>query len=304
MTHPVLSEYFTNIFPGKVQKIAVNAALGCPNRDGTLGRGGCIFCNNEAFNPRYCRGSQKSITEQLALGTEFFQAKGPVHGYLAYFQAYSNTYGAAAQLIELYEEALRFPGVVGLVVGTRPDCLPAELLDYFESRFRGGESASDGAGTDRPYLLVELGVESTLDRTLREINRGHDFECARKAILELDRRGIDVGVHLILGLPAESREDWMDHARRISLLPVKVLKLHHLQVVKDTELARRYAQNSDYIHPFTAEEYAGAVREFLGYLREDIVLDRFVSETPKDMVIAPGWGIKPSEFLSILEKSE
>lgn len=292
-----LSSYFASIFPGKVQKIAVNAGLSCPNRDGRVGRGGCIFCNNASFNPRYAHSSGGGISEQLEVGIKFFRTKGEAYGYLAYFQAYSNTYGPTDKLIGLYEEALSYPGVVGLVIGTRPDCLEPDLLDYFERRF-----GNKGEGTDagKPYLLVELGVESTNDATLRAINRGHDYECARKAAIELAGRGIDVGVHLILGLPGEDREDFILHARRISELPVKVLKLHHLQIVKGTELDQRYTDSPADFHLFSPEEYAETVSEFLSNLREDIIIDRFVSETPSDMVIAPGWGIKPSEFMKLM----
>lgn len=296
--HKSLSEYLSETFPGKVQKIAVNANLGCPNRDGKLGRGGCIFCNNEAFNPRYAHCSKGSISDQIREGIEFFKTKGEPYGYLAYFQAFSNTYGPTEKLINLYEEALAFPGVLGLVIGTRPDCLEPDLLDWFQRRF--GNLAPEG----HPYLLMELGVESTNDSTLKEINRGHDFDCARKAILELDRRGIDVGVHLILGLPGEGPQDFILHAKRISELPVKILKLHHLQVVRNTELERRYAANPSYVHTFSAEEYAKTVRTFLLNLREDMVLDRFVNETPKDLIVAPFWGLKPQEFKKLLEAEE
>lgn len=289
-----LSEYFSSIFPGKVQKIAVNAGLSCPNRDGRIGTGGCIFCNNSAFNPRYAHNSSGSIRSQLEEGIEFFASKGEVYGYLAYFQAFSNTYGPTDRLISLYEEALEYPGVVGLVIGTRPDCLSPDLLDYFENRF--GRKARG----EKPYLLVELGVESTNDATLERIRRGHDYACAQKAVFELAERGIDVGVHLILGLPGEGPEDFELHARRISELPVKILKLHHLQVVKDTELARMYMQDSSCVHLFTPQEYVKTVRTFLLNLRKDVVLDRFVNETPKDLLMAPCWGMKPSEFRNLL----
>ena len=280
------------MLPGKVRKIAVNAGLGCPNRDGTLGTGGCIFCNNEAFCPSYT-SSAKTITEQIEDGIRFFAHKGKADSYLVYFQSFSNTYGETDKLISLYEEALAYPGVSGLVIATRPDCLKPDLLDYLERRF---------VGEDAPFLLVELGVETTNDDTLRLINRGHDFACSRRAVMELHKRGIAAGAHVILGLPGETEADFLDHARRLSELPISTIKLHQLQVIKGTRLADMYKENPETVKLMSPEEYASAVSRFLSVLREDIYLDRFVSETPKDMVLAPSWGLKPSEFVSLLSK--
>ena len=287
------SDYIASVIPGKVRKISVNAGLGCPNRDGTVGSGGCIFCNNDAFCPRYTQGIQ-DITAQIEEGIRFTANKGRADSYLVYFQSYSNTYGETDKLIGLYEEALAYPGVSGLVIATRPDCLAADLLDYFESRF--GRKAPAG----HPFLLVELGVESTNDSTLKAINRGHDYACAVDAVNALDKLGIAVGVHLILGLPGETEEDWTTHARRISELPVTTLKLHQLQIIKGTALERMYAENPGMVSLPTAEEYAASVRRFVAALRDGIYLDRFVSETPRDMVVAPSWGLKPSEFQKLL----
>lgn len=287
------SDYIATVIPGKVRKISVDAGLGCPNRDGTVGSGGCIFCNNDAFCPRYTRGLQ-SITEQIEEGIRFTANKGRADSYLVYFQSYSNTYGETEKLVGLYEEALRYPGVSGLVIATRPDCLAPDLLDYFERRF--GRLAPEG----HPFLLVELGVESTLNRTLAVINRGHDYACAVAAVNALAERGIAVGAHLILGLPGESESDWLQHARRISDLPVTTLKLHQLQIIRGTELERMYAADPCIVSLPTAEEYAASVRRFVAALRDGIYLDRFVSETPRNMVIAPSWGLKPSEFQKLL----
>lgn len=292
------SEYLSSLFSGRVQKIAVNAGLGCPNRDGKVGIGGCIFCNNAAFNPSYAYDSSDSITKQLEAGVKFFSGKGDIKGYLPYFQTYSNTYGPTDKLIPLYEEALAFPGAVGLVIATRPDCLDAALLDYFEERF--GRKAPE----EHPFLLIEIGIESTNDATLHRINRGHDFACAQKAVRNLADRGIAVGVHLILGLPGETDEDYVIHARRLSELPISTLKLHQLQVIKGTALADEYTENPESLKLMSPQEYARAVELFVDNLREDIVLDRFVSETPKDMVIAPAWGLKPSEFARFLGNKE
>lgn len=294
-----VSDYFRGIFPGKVQKIAVNAGLGCPNRDGTIGHGGCIYCNNSSFNPSYAAGS---VSQQLSAGREFFSAKvkDGLHGYLAYFQSFSNTYGPTDRLIALYEEALADPQVVGLVIATRPDCIAPELVDYFASRFTSRHSwekeAREGSG-DKPFLLVELGIESTLDSTLERINRGHDYAAACRAVNMLAGRGIAVGAHLILGLPGESREDMLGHAVRLGQLPVSTLKLHQLQVVRGTALARQWESDPSSLQLFSAEEYAALLHEFVPLLRPDIALDRLVSECPASLLLAPSWGMKPDVFL-------
>ena len=289
MEYRTMNDYLSGVFPGRVIKIAVNAGLGCPNRDGTLGRDGCIYCNNLSFNPSYAADDTTgSITAQLEKGVRFNNRKGECYGYLAYFQSFTNTYGATDRLIKLYEEALSFPGVKGLVIATRPDCIKPDLADWFEHRF--GRKAPSG----HPHLLVETGIESTLDRTLQLINRHHTYQCAVDCINDLNERGIDTGAHLILGLPGETVQDFMTHAERISSLPVKTLKLHQLQVVKGTALARMYEK--DPFKLFTPQEYAQVVARFIKTARKDIAYDRFVSETPKDMLIAPSWGLKPQAF--------
>lgn len=298
MQYRTMNDYLSGVFPWRVIKIAVNAGLGCPNRDGTLGRNGCIYCNNLSFNPSYAANDLSgSITAQLENGVAFNRRKGECYGYLAYFQSYTNTYGPTGRLIELYEEALRFPGVKGLVIATRPDCIKPDLADWFELRF--GRLAPAG----HPHLLVEIGIESTLDRTLQLINRHHTYQCAVDCINDLNERGIDTGAHLILGLPGETEQDWMTHADRISALPVKTLKLHQLQVVKGTVLARMYEQDHTSIKLFeTPQEYAAVVSAFIKRARRDLCYDRFVSETPKSLLIAPAWGIKPQIFNQMLQK--
>lgn len=289
-----INDYFSGIFPGKVQKLAINANLGCPNRDGTIGRDGCSYCCNASFTPSYTHGS---IREQIEAGKKFYAPKGPVWGYLAYFQSFTGTYGPADKLIPLYEEALSCEGTAGLVIATRPDCIGNELLDYFRLRF--GKDAPER----HPFLLVEIGVESTLDRTLEAVGRGHSWECARNAIQALDAAGIPVGAHLIIGLPGETMEDFILHARRISDLPVSTLKLHQLQILKGTAMAGRYASHPEEFELMTPESYAAVITRMLEVLRSDIALDRFVSESPKEMVIAPSWGLKPAEFARILDEA-
>ena len=287
-----MNDYLSGVFPGRVIKIAVNAGLGCPNRDGTLGRDGCIYCNNLSFNPSYAAADTSgSITAQLEKGIKFNRRKGDCWGYLAYFQSYTNTYGPTDKLIQLYEEALKYPGVKGLVIATRPDSIKHDLADWFERRF--GRHAPAG----HPHLLVEIGIESTIDRTLQLINRHHTYQCAVDCINDLDKRGIDTGAHLILGLPGETEQDFMTHAERVSALPIKTIKLHQLQVVKGTALARMYAQDPSGIKLFnTPQEYAVVVKDFINRARKDLYYDRFVSETPQYLLIAPAWGIKPQDF--------
>lgn len=276
-------DFLRERFPFKAQKIAINAGFTCPNRDGSKGRGGCTYCNNQTFNPSYCQ-TDKSVTDQLAEGVRFFSRKYPEMRYLAYFQAYTSTYGELERLERLYEEALGYPGVVGLVIGTRPDCMPDSLLDYLTRL------------SERALVLVEYGVESTLDRTLRRINRGHDFAEAEEAIRRTAARGIAVGAHLILGLPGESRDEILGHADRLSELPLTTLKLHQLQLIRHTRMALEFERQPEDFHLFTVDEYIDLVIDFIERLDPAIALERFVSQSPKELLIAPDWGLKNYEF--------
>lgn len=276
-------------FETKVQKISLNAGFTCPNRDGSKGFGGCTYCNNQTFNPAYCE-TKKSITDQLEEGIRFFSRKYPKMDYLAYFQAYTNTYGELKRLKSLYEEALQVPGIKGLVIGTRPDCMPEELLDYIE------------ALSKKTFLLVEYGVESTLDRTLKFINRGHEHACTEDAIRRTAARGIPTGVHLILGLPGESREDLIHHADVLSALPIQTVKLHQLQLIKGTKMAAQVAADPTLVHIPEPSEYIETVCDFLEHLRPDIAVERFVSQSPPELLIAPNWGLKNYEFIHFVEK--
>lgn len=273
----------------KVQKISVNAGFTCPNRDGTKGWGGCTYCNNQTFSPDYCR-TEKSVTQQLDEGVRFFARKYPAMHYLAYFQAYTNTYDAVGRLIEKYEEALAYPGVVGLIVGTRPDCMPPELLDYFETLSR------------RCFVIVEYGVESTLDKTLLRINRGHTYAEAEETIRETARRGIPTGAHLILGLPGESRDEILGHATRISQLPLTTLKLHQLQLIRFTRMADEFAKDPSDFHLYTVDEYIELVVDFVERLNPRFVVERFVSQSPRELLIAPDWGLKNFEFTAKVDR--
>lgn len=273
----------------KAQKISINAGFTCPNRDGRVGVGGCTYCNNQTFNPDYCR-TDKTIRCQLEDGKMFFGRKYPDMRYLAYFQAYTNTYGELGELRRKYEEALSVDGVVGLVIGTRPDCVSNSLLDYLSELNK------------RAFLIVEYGIESVYDHTLRRINRGHDFNCARKAVEETARRGIFVGAHLILGLPGEDRDDMIRGAEIISELPITTLKLHQLQLIKGTRMAEEFNERPEDFVRFTADEYADLVVDFIHHTRQDMVFERFVSQSPASLLARPGWGMKNYEFVELVKR--
>lgn len=273
----------------KVQKISINAGFTCPNRDGTVGVGGCTYCNNQTFNPAYCQ-TEKSVTRQLEEGKVFFSKKYPEMKYLAYFQAYTNTYGEVNHVISLYEEALGVDGVVGLVIGTRPDCMPDELLDYLEELNK------------RAFLIVEYGIESTDDSVLSRINRGHSHSATVDAVRRTASRGIITGGHVILGLPGDSRDGIIREARVLSELPLTTLKLHQLQLIKGTRMADEYYENPSDFHLYSADEYIDLVIDFVENLRPDIVLERFVSQSPASLLAIPGWGLKNYEFVEKVRK--
>ena len=267
----------------KVQKISLNAGFTCPNRNGEKGWGGCTYCNNQTFNPDYCR-TDKSVTQQLEEGMRFFARKYPEMKYLAYFQAYTNTYAELEELKSKYEEALSVRDVVGLVIGTRPDCMPDDLLKYLEILNK------------QTFLLVEYGIESADDATLKRINRGHTFADSCRAVERTASAGIRTGGHVILGLPGENNETLMKQAGLISGLPLTTLKLHQLQLIRGTRMAHEFQECPQDFHLFTAEEYINLAIDYIERLRADIVLERFVSQSPKELLIAPDWGLKNYEF--------
>ncbi|MDR2147827.1 MAG: TIGR01212 family radical SAM protein [Tannerella sp.] len=285
------NDFLRQRFPDfKVQKISIDAGFTCPNRDGTKSVGGCTYCDNRTFNPEYCQRS-KSITEQLEEGKRFFARKYPDMKYLAYFQAYSNTYAPLEELRQKYEEALAVKDVVGLIIGTRPDCVSDETLDYLAIL------------NQRTFVMVEYGVESTSNETLRRINRQHTYEEAESAVQRTAVRQIPVGAHIILGLPGESREQILSHADKISQLPLMSVKLHQLQIIRHTRMAAEYAAHPENFHIFTADEYIDLVLAFIRRLRKDIYIDRLVSQSPKELLIAPDWGLKNHEFMNRLRNS-
>lgn len=283
------SEFLSQHFTHKVQKISINAGFTCPNRDGTKGRGGCTYCNNQSFSPGYGQPS-KTVSEQLEEGIRFFARKYPEMKYLAYFQSYTNTHDALASLIAKYEEALSHPNVVGLVVSTRPDCMPDELLDYFEGIAKNH------------FLMIEYGVESTLNTTLERVNRLHSWEESQNAIIRTAQRGIYVGAHMILGLPGETITDLLHHADALSQLPLTTVKLHQLQIIKGTALAKEYSENPSDITIFGLEEYVDICVDFAERLHPDFYIERFASQSPKELLLAPDWGLKNYELTEKIKK--
>ena len=281
--------YMRRNFDFKVQKISIDGGFTCPNRDGTKGTGGCTYCNNRTFNPAYCHRN-RSVTEQMNEGIAFFAHKYPKMRYLAYFQAYTNTYDSLEVLRTRYEEALKVDGCVGLVIGTRPDCMPEELLDYLQEL------------SHKVYVMVEYGVESTDDATLRRINRGHDYATAVDTVRRTAARGLPVGVHIILGLPGEKRVSLIRQARQLSELPITTLKLHQLQLIRGTRMADEFDESPEDFHLFELDEYIEVVVDYLENLRPDIVVERFASQSPKELLIAPDWGLKNYELVEKIKR--
>lgn len=276
--------FLARYFPGrKMQKITLTAGFTCPTRDGSRGKGGCTYCNVKSFSPAFAL-RERSITEQIDEGIKFFRRKYPTMEYLAYFQSYTNTYDTVERCIARYEEALRHPEVKGLIIGTRPDCMPDTLLTYLSELSR------------ESFVLVEYGVESTIDRTLLRVERGHSYETSVEAIERTHKAGILVGAHLILGLPTETRAEMLSHAERLSQLPITTLKIHQLQILKGTLMARDYELHPEDYHLFTEEEYIDLCIDFVARLRDDIVIERFVSQSPPEMIVAPRWGWKNYQF--------
>lgn len=284
-----LSGYLKGKFGSRVQKLSIDAGFTCPNRDGTKSTGGCTFCNNKTFSPSYCSAA-KSVSEQIKQGMDFFSARYQNIGYLAYFQAYTNTYSSLDHLKRLYLEALGFPGISGIVVGTRPDCIDGPMLDYFEEL------------AERYYVSIEYGVESTLDKSLIRINRGHNFEESVSAIEQTARRGIHVGAHLILGLPGETVEEMLNHSRIMSGLSLNMLKIHQLQIIRGTVMEAEFLSLPEAFVTFTAGEYIDLVIRFLELLNPKIVVERFASASPPDFIAGKRWGLKNFEIVAKVEQ--
>ena len=277
-------------FGERVQKISLDIGFSCPNRDGSKGFGGCTYCNNNTFNPDYCEPT-KSIKQQLEHGIEFFSQKKKNNKYLAYFQAYTNTYSDFESLKKMYDEALSVPKVVGLVIGTRPDCISEKIINYLDELSK------------KYFISLEFGVESTNENTLLNVNRCHTFEKTKATYNLCKNKGFHLGAHLIIGLPGESKMDLMNHASEISKLPIATLKLHHLQIVKNSIMASQYKRNPENFNLFTAETYIDFITDFVANVRPDIVIERFVSEAPQNLLIAPKWNnLKNFEIVAKIDK--
>jgi len=284
------SSYIKKKFGGRVQKVSINAGFTCPNIDGSKGKGGCTYCNNNTFNPEYCKPI-KPISQQIDEGIAFFSQMYKSQKYLAYFQAFTNTYAPLKELKQKYEQALKHKDVIGLVIATRPDCITNEILDYLEQLVRDGN-----------FIKLEFGLESTNNKTLDLINRCQSHEDAIKAFDMSKNRGILLGAHIILGLPKESKNDMLNNALEINKLPVDTLKIHHLQIVKHTMMAFQYKTDSSQFSFFTLDEYLDLVINFLEILNPKIIVERFFSESPEHLLIAPKYGLKNFELVHKIEK--
>lgn len=283
--------YFKRRFGGRMQKVTINAGFSCPNRDGHISTGGCTFCDNAAFTPSYCNPA-KSITQQIDEGVEFHRRRyRTAERYLAYFQSFSNTYAPLERLRECYDEALSHPAVAGIVVGTRPDCVDEEKLDYFAEL------------AQQKYVAIEYGVESCYDTTLRRINRGHDMATAEQAIHLTAERGIACGAHFILGLPGESEQMLIDQTEVINRLPLTTIKFHQLQLFRGTPMAEEYDLHPERFRFWSIEEYIDLFIEIVRRLRTDIVIERFAGEAPPRFHHTKGWGlVRNEELLAMLDR--
>ncbi len=286
------SDYFKRTFGRRVQKISVDAGFTCPNRDGTLAKGGCTYCNNRAFNPSYCNPS-KSIEQQVMEGIEFHKVRyRRAKDYLVYFQPYSNTYASIERLKELYEQALSVEGVVGLVIGTRPDCVDEEKLEYL------------AALSKKYYIMVEYGVESIYNETLKRINRWHSYEQSREAIEATAAYGLPVGAHFIFGLPGESRQMMIDSVKEVSSLPLTTIKFHQLQIVQGTAMAVDFGKHPDDYDLFSFEDYVDFIINYVEQLNPSFIVERFAGEVPPRFLAGPGWGkIRNDQINHAIEKT-
>jgi radical SAM protein (TIGR01212 family) len=277
--------FLRNIYGQRIQKVTVDAGFTCPNRDGTVASGGCIYCNNESFNPGY-NDPTKSVRQQIEEGIEFLKRRYGVENFIVYFQPYSNTYASLDRLKQLYEEALSSPGVIGLTIGTRPDCINEAKIDYLESLGKTHD------------ITIEYGIESIYDESLKKINRGHNYQSYLDAIEMTKGRGIKICTHIILGFPWETREQWMHEADVLSKIDFDFLKIHQLHIVKNTVMERQHNQNPYRL--FTLTEYVDTVVAFLEKLNPGIIVQRLAGEAPKHMLVAPNWGKRNSEVIQFI----
>ncbi len=284
------SDFLAEHFPGKMQKLAINASLSCPNRDGTIGHGGCCYCVNASFVPGCCDPTD-SVTAQIDKGIQFFGRKYPQMRYLAYFQAYTNTNAGIEQLARLYDEALSHPQVDGIVIGTRPDCMPQPLLSLLGDWHHSGR-----------WVMIEYGAETSRDDTLRRVNRCHTWADVEDAVSRTAAEGIPVGLHLIAGLPGETFADTLATVDRAVALPIDTLKMHQLQVLRGSRLAADIAAGRETVPQFTLDDYLDLCAEIVRRVPRRVALDRFLASAPPAMVISPRWGLKNYQFTHLLHR--
>jgi uncharacterized protein len=284
-------QFLQEKFGGRIQKLTIDAGFTCPNRDGTVGTGGCTYCLNDAFNPSYCTPF-KTVKQQLEEGIQFHHNRyRKADSFLAYFQAYSNTYLPLEELKRKYEDALQHPDVKGIVIGTRPDCMDEEKLDYFAEL------------NEKMFISIEYGLESIHNKTLEHINRGHDFEQSIKALQMTQSRGIHTGAHFIFGLPFETPELWMQDVRTINQLPINSVKFHQLQIIKGTKMEAEFAANPERFYLFSLDNYIPFIVDFVEYLSPTLIIERFAGEVPPKYLALDTWGTTRYDVvLSKIEK--
>ncbi|MBN2241666.1 MAG: TIGR01212 family radical SAM protein [Acidobacteria bacterium] len=273
-------------FGGRVYKVSVDGGFSCPNRDGTVGTGGCIYCNNSSFRPKSA-SRLKPVAAQVLAGMEYIKKRYGAEKFIVYFQPFSNTHAPLEDLIPLYESAIDHPDIVGLSVGTRPDCIDDDKIAWFENLAR------------TLFVTLEYGLQSTYDDTLKRINRGHDYGCWLDAMRRTRDRGIWIGTHLILGFPWETREEILKSAKAISDRGIDFLKLHHLHVVKNTAMERDYRNNP--FHLMALDEYVELAVDYLERLNPAIRIERLLGSAPPDQLIGPVWDAGKGEIRHRIE---
>jgi radical SAM protein (TIGR01212 family) len=279
------SGYMKKAYGQRIQKVSVEAGFTCPNRDGKVAHGGCTYCNNESFSPML--GSGLSVSEQVRTGIERLKRRYKAKQFLAYFQSYSNTYAPLNTLKDLYSQALAHPEVIGLSIGTRPDCIDDEILDYLQQL------------SEQYDITIEYGLESMSDKTLTQINRGHDYQCYLDAIEKTAKRGIKICTHIIIGLPGEQRDHWIETAKELSKQPIDFLKIHQLHIVKNTVLGAQYTKKP--FKTLNEQEYINILIEFLEHLDNRIIIQRLFGEAPQEILLSEHWHSSLSELRQKIE---
>ncbi len=278
--------YLQNLYGEKIRKVSLHGGFTCPNRDGSKGHGGCIYCNNDSFVPQYIN-KEMSIPLQMEASIPFMIDRYDVQKYIAYFQAYSNTYDELGKLKRMYEEAITYPNVVGLDIGTRSDCIDEPLLEYLAKL------------NERVHVTLEYGIESIHDQSLEWMNRGHNYASVIKAVELTKQYGIKVAGHIILGFPIETPEMMLETGLAANDLGLDFLKIHQLHVVKGTVLAKRFKDEPFSL--FHEDEYIELVVDILERLNPDIVIQRLFGDAPAEILIAPKWGYNIPKLTHLMD---